>query len=195
MLPQGAASMTEASGQRVFVGIRIAPQIAQQLAEYVGSLPQRAVRLVPVADIHLTLVPPWNEATISGAIEKLAQVAAASAAFTLTFQHIGYGPDLRRPRLVWADCVASDELAALHEALNAIFHSMDKKPFRPHVTLARIRGNGSVLARRHPIDQALALAQRVDSIELFRSPPPGDSGYRVLAAIPFGETRNAPANP
>ena len=38
----------------------------------------------------------------------------------------------------------------------------DERPFRPHVTLARLRGNGAAIARRHPIDRELSFTQQVE---------------------------------
>ena len=77
---------------RVFVALRIAPEIAQELSRYGKGLEQFSVGLVPPADIHLTLVPPWNEVSIADAVAKLRRVAETCVAFTLEFHHIGYGP-------------------------------------------------------------------------------------------------------
>jgi 2'-5' RNA ligase len=144
------------------------------------------VRLIAPGDIHLTLVPPWSETSIPAAIEKLRGVAERSAPFTLAFQSIDYGPEPRRPRLLWAECATGDELAALHSALLLAFGQSDERPFRPHVTVARIRGNGSAIARRHAMARALTFSQRVESVELMQSPPPGEVGYRVLVSLRLG---------
>jgi len=176
---------------RVFVGIKIAPEIAAQLAEFAIGLERPFARPVATADIHLTLVPPWNEPSTADAIAKLDRVAGAFAAFTLVFQHVGYGPQPRRPRLVWADCAAGDDITALQAALMQAYGQTEERAFQPHVTIARIRGAGPAIARRHPIDQPLSLTQHVETIELFQSPPAGERGYRVLASLPLdkvGET-------
>jgi 2'-5' RNA ligase len=173
------------------VGLRIAPEIAAELAQRVRGLERAGVRLVAPADIHLTIVPPWNEASIPEAIERLRRVVIKFGGFSLTFQHLGYGPQRSRPRLLWAECKDSDEIAELRAALLQAYGHTDERPFRPHVTVARIRGNGRAIAKEHPIDQDLSLTQRVDSIELFQSPPPGGSGYQVLASSRLGETRHA----
>ncbi len=180
---------------RVFVGLKVAPEIASQLAGLAIGLKKFAVRLIPTTDIHLTLVPPWEEASVSEAIEKLRLVAARLGAISLTFQHVGYGPEPRRPRLLWAKCAVTDELSALRAALLETYGQDDERPFRPHVTLARIRGNGFTIARKHPIDRELSLTQRVESIELFQSPPPGGSGYQILASVRLGETLQSASNP
>jgi RNA 2',3'-cyclic 3'-phosphodiesterase len=114
-------------------------------------------------------------------------VAARFGAFWLTFEHVGYGPQPRRPRLLWVDCAASDEITALHKALLEAYEQSDERPFRPHVTLARIRGNAIAIAREHPVDCEISLKQYVETIELFRSPTPGTSGYQVLASLRLGE--------
>jgi 2'-5' RNA ligase len=174
--------------KRIFVGLRIAPEIARELAQLVQDLDRTAVRPVSTADIHLTLVPPWNEACVADAIDKLRVVAGEAKAFALTFQHVGYGPDPKWPRLLWADCAAGDELAELRTALLQAYGQTDERPFRPHVTLARLRGQGRGFARRHPVDLQLSLAQQVDAVELFQSPPPGANGYQVLASFRLGES-------
>jgi len=174
--------------RRVFVGLRIAPEIASKLAQIAAALEKLPVRLVKSADIHLTLVPPWNEASIADAIEKLGRVASRFGDFWLIFQHIGYGPQPRRPRLLWADCAATDEIAALRTALLQAYGRSDERPFQPHVTLARLRANGAAIVRKHPIDRSLSFTQRVESLELFQSPPPGARGYQVLASLRLGET-------
>jgi 2'-5' RNA ligase len=181
-----AAAAADKPAVRIFVALRIAPEIAGELAQMARTLERFAVRLIAPADIHLTLVPPWNETSIPAAIETLRGVADKATPFTLAFEHLGYGPQPRRPRLLWANCAAGEELAALHSDLLAAFGQNDERPFRPHVTVARIRGNGAAVARKQPIDRALAFSQRVESVELMQSPPAGEIGYRVLASLPLG---------
>jgi len=171
---------------RVFVALKIAPEIADELAQMARSLEPFPVRLVMPSDIHLTLVPPWNEVSITDAVEKLRRVAKRFGAFTLEFRRVEYGPEPRRPRLLWAKCAAGRDIGELRAALLLTFEQTDERSFRPHVTLARLRGNGAVIARKYPIDQDLVRTQRVESVELMQSPPPGESGYKVLASLPFG---------
>jgi len=180
---------------RVFVGLKIVPEIAIQLVQLTAALQRPAVRPVAPADIHVTLVPPWNEASTPDAIERLGRVACRFHTFTLIIQHVGYGPQPRQPRLLWADCAASGEITALRAALMQACGQTDGRAFQPHVTLARIRGDGRAIARNHPIDQQLSLTQRIESVELFQSPPPGENGYRVLASLPLGEAASSALDP
>lgn len=170
---------------RVFVGLRVAPEIASQLAGLASTLQLPSVRLIRPADIHLTLVPPWNETSIPDAIAKLGDLACGLRPFWLPFEHLCYGPQRRRPRLLWAECATCDELDELRAALMEAHGQSDDRPFRPHVTLARIRGKAASIAREHPMDQTIALRQRVETVELFQSPPAGESFYRILASVPL----------
>jgi 2'-5' RNA ligase len=89
--------------------------------------------------------------------------------------------------LLWAECAVNDQLAALQGASLEAYGQRNERPFRPHVTLARIRGNGSTIARRCPIHRDLSLTQQIESVELFKSPPPGSRGYKVLASLRLGD--------
>jgi len=182
-----AAAEAGVQPARIFVALRIAPEIARELARLGKGLERFSVRLVPPADIHLTLVPPWSEVSVADAVAKLRRVAGTCGAFTLEICQIGYGPEPRRPRFLWAECEASDEVAKFRAALLRAFGQADERPFRPHVTLARLCDNGRVVARKYPVDNDIAFMQRVDSVELMQSPALGESGYKVLASLPLGE--------
>ncbi len=177
---------SQATFTRIFIGLRIDPEIADQLAALAATLKETPARRVAAPDIHLTLVPPWQERSIDQAIGKLRQVAAKFAPFTLKLQHLGYGPQSRRPTLLWVDCASTNEIAALQAALMQTFGQENSRPFRPHLTLARIHANGRNFSRRHPIDKDLEFEQAVQTVELFRSPPPSATGYRILASVKLG---------
>jgi hypothetical protein len=92
---------------RVFVGIKVAPELAQILAGTAKQLGNEGVRLVPDHDIHLTLVPPWNESDVVGASEKLRQAICGFGCFSLMFGNLRYGPTGRHPHLLWVECTVA----------------------------------------------------------------------------------------
>ena len=94
---------TDAGSARVFVGIKLAPEIACELVGIAKELKNAAVRPVSADDVHLTLVPPWQEDCIGKATEMLRRITAGFNPFALVVEHVGFGPDPRRPRLLWAD--------------------------------------------------------------------------------------------
>lgn len=189
----GTIQSSERSGARVFIGIKVAPEIAQELAMVAHSLEIYSVRLIRAADIHLTLVPPWNETNIAGAVEGLRHALQPFDSFNLVFEHLHYAPTLEGPKFLWAECAVTDELRELQKHLLTAFKQTDeKRPFRPHVTVARIRKDGRIIAREHPIDQKLMFKQRVQFIELFQSPESANGGYQVIASLPLRETADCP---
>jgi 2'-5' RNA ligase len=85
--------------------------------------------------------------------------------------------------MLWAVCRAGAGISDLKNRLLQAFPLTEPRPFLPHVTLARLPRNGRVVARKNPLDQELTLIQRVDSVQLFRSPAPGSVGYEVVASV------------
>jgi RNA 2',3'-cyclic 3'-phosphodiesterase len=182
----GNASPTAGPLQtRIFVGLKMAPEIAGELALLAQCVAPSPCRLVPAADIHLTLVPPWSEASISDAVAKLSQALERFGCFSLSFERLCYGPAPRRPHMLWAECAPNAEIVVLRNALLSAFGQESDRPFRPHVTLARIGINGRSAAEKKPVNQTLGLTQAVNSVDLFRSPMPGESGYEVVSSLPL----------
>jgi 2'-5' RNA ligase len=73
----------------------------------------------------------------------------------------------------------------MHVLLLVAFGQTEERPFRPHVTLARLQGNGRAIADQHPFSQTLSLTQRVQAVELLKSPAKGKKGYEVLVSVPL----------
>jgi RNA 2',3'-cyclic 3'-phosphodiesterase len=181
----GDARPTAGPQSRIFVGLKMAPEIARKLALLAQCVEPSPRRLVPADDIHLTLVPPWSDASIPDAVAKLRETLEGLGGFSLTFARLCYGPEPRRPRMLWAECAPNAEIVALRNALLSAFGQESDRPFRPHVTLARIGITGRAAAEKNPVDKALCLTQPVNSVELFRSPTPGESGCEVVASLPL----------
>jgi 2'-5' RNA ligase len=70
----------------------------------------------------------------------------------------------------------------LRDALMRTLGQTEARPFRAHVTLARLREAQWTFARRHPIDIDLSLVQCIRTVELFKSPSAGTTGYQVIAS-------------
>jgi 2'-5' RNA ligase len=179
-----------ANTARVFVGIKIAPEIAQVLAQRARFIESHPSRFVPCEDIHLTLLSPWDETCLPETIEKLRAGLTGMTPFTLTFTRLSYWPSPDRPRLLCAECTPTDELKALQSALLSAFGQKNDRPFEPHVTLARMQKGGRGAAGESQTDQELSFVQSVDSVQLFQSPKPPAKGYAILASLPLGAPRS-----
>src|SRR3989344_154674 len=117
--------MRPIQSQRVFVGIKVSPEIAEACLKLQAELGNFPARFIPIEDIHLTLLPPW-EMTDQELVENMLRHALKPIKrFTLKFQHLLLGPDSMRPKLIWIECEASEELIKLKKSLLTAFHAIE----------------------------------------------------------------------
>lgn len=147
------------------------------------SVPLRFVR---PENIHVTLVPPWREEDPARAAAKVREAIRGISPFDLSFTKICAGPNRREPRLIWTEAVESEAAAELKRRLNAALQNDDGRPYRPHVTLGRLKTgyNSDVLARF--AGEEISWPERVSSVTLFETNSDG-SPYTVLDAISLEE--------
>jgi 2'-5' RNA ligase len=108
-------------------------------------------RWVKPDQVHITLKFMADlAADDQGAIqEALIETAAQSAPFALMLQGCGVFPNLRAPRVLWLGMAgAIDDLCLLQKRLDQSISqkthnriTMDDRPFRAHLTIARIKGS------------------------------------------------------
>ncbi len=99
------------------------------------------------APSHLTLrfFAELPTAEVPGVTDALQDVASVTAPFQLTFEGFGAFPDVRRPRVVFAEVAQGRaelmELSAnLDQALQKRSILPESRPFAPHLTVLRVRG-------------------------------------------------------
>ena len=125
--------------QRLFLALWPPAAVQETLAQHARGALQPPGRLLQPGNIHLTLC-------FLGALDaaQRARVEAAAGtirgdAFVLKLDRFGHWP---RPRVFWSAPAQTPEplvqlVHALHAALRAEGISVDVRPFRAHVTLAR----------------------------------------------------------
>ena len=132
---------------RAFIAIRIPLQFREALAGEAASLVQisRHTRPVTVGNLHLTLAFLGNVASQSSDSVMSAMETAATGfqPLRLGFGSGGTFPLYGVPRIAWVGVTGDLEplrkvQGAITEALRGIGVRVDKRPFSPHVTLARI---------------------------------------------------------
>ena len=161
--------------------------------------PLADVRWVRVAAMHLTLkfLGEVPEERLAGVRDALAATTAATPAIALACAGLGMFPGPSRPRVVWAG--VTDGLrelgllsAAVERAVEPLGFAPERRPFRGHVTLARVRSSRGV----RPLARAVEVAGRLpfgswsaSQAVLYRSRlHPTGSVYEVLATLPLAGT-------
>jgi 2'-5' RNA ligase len=184
---------------RLFFALELSPDVAEALHHATAPLRETEPGLawVPAVKLHLTM-KFLGEVDESGAV-RLAGVADALAArhrpFEMELAGVGAFPNLRRPRVVWTGVEPDPRLELLHHDLEIACdergYELEGRPFRPHVTLARVRAplpteraRGFARAAR---EVAFSATDAVVRLTLFESTlAPSGAGYRRLHAAPLG---------
>lgn len=109
----------------------------------------------PTHQAHVTLafLGPVERARLEDVRDRLADVAADSAPFALGLAGVGAFPDVARPRVVWMGIREGAEAAtvlahAVRQALEPLGFDLPAEPFRPHLTLGRVRRDAGAGDRR-----------------------------------------------
>jgi len=175
---------------RLFVALPVPPPVAQALVA-LQPTPGDGVRLLAAADFHLTL-HFLGSREISPVREALQDVAGVRPSVTLT--QPGQFRLNRRRRVLWIGVDSTEALTAIHAgtalALKAVGYEPESRPFRPHITLARLAASvptvvvDAFLASSVPV---AAAAFDCDRFALFRSETaPEGARYRVIESWPLG---------
>jgi 2'-5' RNA ligase len=129
---------------RLFVALEIPPAVRENLAALIKSLcavsPQ--TRWVRSENLHVTLkfigeVPETKLASIRGALAGV----RSEQPVVLDFQGLGFFPNEKHPRVLWAGIEASPNLKTLAGDIDGATEKLgiprEQRPFSPHLTLAR----------------------------------------------------------
>jgi len=181
---------------RLFVALEIPDEVRRALGEIIARLQKtgRGARWVRPEGIHVTL-------KFIGEWENLPGIQAALSGTRLPtpvearFRGLGFFPHERHPQVLWAGVEASPNLAelaaAIDERLAAVGIGREARPFRPHLTLARIKSEDGLAALRdetRKIGSPDFGSMRTGEFHLFRSDLSREAArYTSLAKFHFCE--------
>lgn len=183
----------EAASWRCFIAVAVSDEVRAAAARLQGRLRRTHcdVSFPDPAKLHLTLV--FLGDTLTGRIGEVKRAVAAAAdgvpPFDLAFGGLGFFGPPRHPRVIWAGVGdPAGVLARLHEKLLAniteLGFTIEKRPFRPHLTLGRIRsgrGLAGLTSMVETLKDTPLGGSRVEGVLLMRSrrDQPGAS-YEML---------------
>lgn len=177
---------------RLFVALELGDGIIRAAGELIAELRHRAERIAPAARVtwltperlHLTLsFIGQTDAARADAIAASLQHPFAGPPFGVTIAGLGVFPGRGSPRVLWAGIVeGGDRLLDLEKQLRArwarIRVLLDERPYRPHLTLARVRSAAGL--------RSAALLERLEHTPL---------GTTQVEAITLFESRLSPKGP
>ena len=133
--------------RRIFVAVAIAPALLAAVSGVRARLAEAEsiLRWVPPENLHFTLkfLGGITPSQLTGVVAAAYEVAARTQRFSITLAGLGAFPSARRPRVVWVGVSSgADHLVALAEDLDVVLRqarAREDRPFRPHLTVARVR--------------------------------------------------------
>jgi 2'-5' RNA ligase len=183
---------------RLFLAINLEPGVRRAIADATAPLRAEAPTLswVDEARLHLTLKflgeqPVDAVQALSHSVDQVArrhrgfsmQVGAAGGAGA-----VGAFPNFRRPQVVWMGIEREPRLELLHHdielACEQLGYDVEGRAFRPHVTLARVKGGDRTgkdeLRRLARASKRVAFEEEaeVESVDVMHSEQTGASPAR-----------------
>jgi 2'-5' RNA ligase len=189
---------------RLFIGIELPADVKTYLAGIADRCrrhmapvaPHAVLRWVPQDNLHITLwfLGDVDERRLALLMEALGRPFRA-APFTAQFASLGAYPPGGNPRVIWAGVEEGREdlqslYAELAERLPALGFEPERRPYSPHVSLARVkdipRSEGSALRAVLQTSSGEAARFAVGGLTLFRSRTlPSGSEYESLLRVPL----------
>ncbi|UCD85024.1 MAG: RNA 2',3'-cyclic phosphodiesterase [Deltaproteobacteria bacterium] len=135
------------AGIRSFVAVELSPEIKDGITEIQERLRSSGadVRWVRPEGIHLTLkfLGDIEEEDIDNIAGCLKSAANGLNPFAVEIKEVGAFPNLRNPRTLWVGVTENRTLSSLQneveKALEGIGFPRENRPFRPHLTLGRVK--------------------------------------------------------
>jgi RNA 2',3'-cyclic 3'-phosphodiesterase len=181
---------------RCFIAVKIlAPNPLRRTLRALSEM-GRAIKAVDIDNLHLTLkfLGDTDPDLVPEIGSLLAQKAAAHRGqpCVITLTGLGVFPNAQRPNVLWAGIHGAEMLVALAEeletALEPLGFARERRPFVPHLTLARVKAKPPEsfhdVLNRHAKTQFGTVA--VTEVALMRSELEREgSRYTVLATSPL----------
>jgi len=195
--------MTEPAELRLFVAFTLPEPVKDQLSQAQAELrrvfPEGVVRWAPRKQFHLTLKFLGNvdAANLDPLIEALRIAACPFGPLRLRAEQLGFFPQARWPRVIWAGVRdAQQQLgllqAAVQRATDAFTSEQPEGAFIGHVTLARVQQPGRIDSLRL-VDVANNFSNRcfgewtANELGLLRSElSPTGARHTTVAFTPLG---------
>jgi RNA 2',3'-cyclic 3'-phosphodiesterase len=186
---------------RLFVACEVPDEVKETIHQVIEGLRAKSgtdVRWIRPEGVHVTLkflgeVPAKKLPAVKLAIQ---EAVVGHSPFELEFSNIGTFGGREGLRIMWVG-IAGDVLRlealvrAMNAALSVVGFEPERRPFRPHLSLGRVKDEVAT-RRRAEIEVAVGKAAvpgsgwRTSQVSLMRSKiGPGGASYDVVATFPL----------
>jgi len=177
--------------RKIFISVNIKERDRKRLLRAVEIWHDLPVKWTKEQNFHLTIafLGHISDDSLGEICEKVRDTVKDINVFDLEFSEILLSPNKEQPRLVWLVGKISEELRILQENIErslGIFVA-NKKNFRPHITLGRIRKNKWESLKVAPeVFSKFSMLVPVESVEVMASDfSSGGPEYAVIESCPL----------
>ena len=174
--------------KRIFVAINLPEEIKRELLSYERRWKNLHIKWTNFYNLHITLeflgeVNRWELKKILQAIEK---TALEIKPFEIKLDKIVLGPDQAQAKMFWVTVCVDDQIIKLKDSIeeNLKFYDfkLEEREFKPHITLARARGNQLKGKQTNIVLRNMKF--KAESIEVMQSQlHPGGAKYKVVESF------------
>ncbi|MBB5172799.1 RNA 2',3'-cyclic phosphodiesterase [Texcoconibacillus texcoconensis] len=180
------------SGEHTFIGLPLPDKVRSLLVTKQEQLNvfEHFKRCTHIDDFHITLaflggVSDEGRDRLDHQIRKIAEQMSP---FSLTLSHVGIFGSVSEPRVVWGGIEEQAALNDLHQQVQTMLqnegYSVDKRPFRPHITLAKKnkRSSSSFAIDRQNLTLE-PMTWNVENVCIFTVSPTKEPMYKKVSNI------------
>ncbi|MBN2225743.1 MAG: RNA 2',3'-cyclic phosphodiesterase [candidate division Zixibacteria bacterium] len=133
---------------RLFIALPLPKEVEEELGRIIFALKQKGPRIkwVTPKNVHLTVkfLGETPEKQVEAITDAVRQTAAGHTVITCATGGLGAFPNLKRPRVYWVGLTGQiDRLQAIARDMDEhtarLGFERENRPFKPHLTLGRVR--------------------------------------------------------
>jgi 2'-5' RNA ligase len=177
---------------RTFVALELSRPLKEGILDLAQRMEARGVRAswARASTLHLTLkfLGDVEEENLPDVFEAVARAAARVAPFSFESRSLGAFPSPRRAGVLWVGVEAPQELwdlaRGVEDELAGLGFPREKRRFRPHITLGRVRNPRDDAPVEELLRTLEAPAETVEAREVFTMRSelrPGGAVHEVIA--------------
>ena len=174
--------------KRIFVAINLPEEIKRGLLSYERRWKNLHVKWTNFYNLHITLefLGEVNRLELSKILQAIEKTSLEVKPFDIKLDKIVLGPDSAQAKMFWVTVCVDDQIMKLKNLINENlkFYDFDleEREFKPHITLARARGNQLKGKQTNIILQNMKF--KTESIEVMHSQLHlGGAKYKIVESF------------
>jgi RNA 2',3'-cyclic 3'-phosphodiesterase len=178
---------------RLFTAIDLPPGIVERLGDQIARWkPHAQLRWSRVENLHITtkFIGEWPENRI-GELKNALNAVPRLGPFPVSLRSLGWFPNPHSPRIFWISIQGGEALRTLASAIDTSLEplgiALEKRPYTPHLTLARVDPGDHIAELRRQVAQLPQTdwgSFEAQAFHLYESRPgPSGSSYSRLHSL------------